>query len=195
MKQMGALFVISVLILVLVAIWFLVGVKVSMSNEQLNYTVIEELGDGVEIRQYGRSTFISADAKKDSNSGFRALSGYIFGKNKNGVKIAMTAPVISRQEEHVLHMSFVLPEGYDVDNAPYSLDEAISIHDVSPRKLAGIRFSGYVTENKIESRRLILEKNLSEHGLSTKGEFFLMRYNPPWFPPMIMRNEIAVEVQ
>lgn len=49
MKQMGALFVISVLILVLVAIWFLVGVKVSMSTEELNYTVIEELGDGVEI--------------------------------------------------------------------------------------------------------------------------------------------------
>ena len=194
MKQMGALFVISVLILVLVAIWFLVGVKVSMSTEELNYTVIEELGDGVEIWQYDRSTFISADAK-DSNSGFRTLSGYIFGKNKNDVKIAMTAPVISRQEENVLHMSFVLPDGYDVDNAPHPLDEAISIHDVSPRKLAVIRFSGYVTDNKIESRRLILEKKLSEHGLNTNGEFFLMRYNPPWVPPMIMRNEIAVEVE
>jgi SOUL heme-binding protein len=129
------------------------------------------------------------------NSGFRTLSGYIFGKNKNDVNIAMTAPVISRQEETVLHMSFVLPEGYDVGNAPHPLDEAISVHDVSPRKLAVIRFSGYVTDTKIESRRLILEKKLSEHGLSTKGEFFLMRYNPPWFPPMIMRNEIAVEVE
>lgn len=52
-----------------------------------------------------------------------------------------------------------------------------------------------MTDNKIGSRRLILEKKLSEHGLSTKGEFFLMRYNPPWVPPMIMRNEIAVEVE
>ena len=44
---MGALFVISVPILVLVVIWFLAGVKVSMSAEQLNYTFIKKLGDGV----------------------------------------------------------------------------------------------------------------------------------------------------
>ncbi|NYT18864.1 MAG: heme-binding protein [Methanosarcinales archaeon] len=165
-----------------------------MTTEQLNYTVIEELGDGVEIRQYGESTFISAEAK-DSNSGFRILSGYIFGKNRNDVKIAMTAPVISRQEGTVLHMSFVLPKGYDEGNAPLPVDEAVSIHDVAPRKLAVINFSGYVTDSKIESHRVILEEKLSENGLVTKGEFFLMRYNPPWVPPMIMRNEVAVEIE
>ncbi|WP_167880895.1 heme-binding protein [Methanococcoides sp. AM1] len=165
-----------------------------MSTEQLNYTVIEEVGNGVEIRQYGESTFISAEAK-DSNSGFRILSDYIFGKNENDAKIAMTAPVMSRQEDTVLHMSFVLPEGYDSGNAPLPVDEAVSIHDVSPRKLAVISFSGYVTVSKIESHRLILEEKLSEHGLKPKGEMFLMRYNPPWVPPMIMRNEIAVELE
>ncbi|WP_445476297.1 SOUL family heme-binding protein [Methanococcoides methylutens] len=194
MDKRGALFVIVATLLVLVAIWFLVGVWVSMSAEQLNYTVIEELGDGVEIRQYGESTFISAEAK-DSNSGFRILSGYIFGKNEQNVKIAMTTPVISREEGDGLHMSFVMPEGYDSENAPLPMDEGVLIHDMAPRKLVVVKFSGYVTDSKIESHRLILEGKISENGLKTKGEIFLMRYNPPWVPPMMMRNEIAVEVE
>ncbi|WP_406659776.1 heme-binding protein [Methanolobus sp. ZRKC3] len=194
MGKMGIIFAILALMLVLIAIWFLAGVKVSMSAEQLDYEVMDDLGDGVELRQYGSSTFISAEAK-DSNSAFRILAGYIFGNNDNNVRIAMTSPVISRQEGNVLNMSFVLPKGYDVDNAPMPLSGDVSIHDVAPRKLAVITFSGYATESRIASQRLILEENLSSHGLSTKGEFFLMRYNPPWVPPVIMRNEIAVEVE
>ncbi|WP_082087239.1 heme-binding protein [Methanococcoides methylutens] len=194
MENKGALIVIVATLLVLVAIWFLVGVRISMSTEQVNYTVIEELGDGVEIRQYEENTFISADAG-GSNSGFRILSGYIFGKNEQNTKIAMTAPVISRQEGDVIHMSFVLPEGYDSKNAPAPLEEGVMIHDVAPRKVVAIKFSGYVTDSKIESHRTILEEKISENGLNTKGEIFLMRYNPPWVPPMLMKNELAVEIE
>ncbi|WP_081955734.1 SOUL family heme-binding protein [Methanococcoides methylutens] len=194
MENKGAVFVIVATLLVLVAIWFLMGVRISMGTEQVNYTVIEELGGGVEIRQYEGNTFISADAG-GSNSGFRILSGYIFGKNEQNTKIAMTAPVISRQDGDVMHMSFVLPEGYDSKNAPTPMDDDILIHDVPPRKLVAIKFSGYVTDSKIESHRAILEEKISENGLDTKGEVFLMRYNPPWVPPLIMKNELAVEIE
>ncbi|MGM0770273.1 MAG: SOUL family heme-binding protein [Halobacteriota archaeon] len=194
MEIKGAVIVIVATLIVLVAIWFLVGVRISMSTEQVNYTVIEELGDGVEIRQYEENTFISADAG-GSNSGFRILSGYIFGKNEQNTKIAMTAPVISRQEGNVMHMSFVLPEGYDSQNAPDPLEEGVVIHDVAPRKVVAIKFSGYVTDSKIGSHRAILEEKISENGLKTKGDIFLMRYNPPWVPPLIMRNELAVEIE
>ncbi|WP_440952652.1 SOUL family heme-binding protein [Methanococcoides sp. FTZ1] len=194
MELKGAVIVIVATLLFLVAIWFLVGVRISMSTEQVHYTVIEELGDGVEIRQYEENTFISADAG-GSNSGFRILSGYIFGKNEQNTKIAMTAPVISRQEGDVMHMSFVLPEGYTSENAPAPLEEGVLIHDVAPRKVLAIKFSGYVTDSKIGSQRAILESKISENGLMTKGEMFLMRYNPPWVPPMLMRNELAVEIE
>jgi hypothetical protein len=167
---------------------------ISMSTEQVQYTVIEELGDGVEIRQYGENTFISADAG-GSNSGFRILSGYIFGKNEQNAKIAMTSPVISHQEGDVMHMSFVLPEGYDSENVPAPLEGGISIYDVAPRKIVAVKFSGYVTDSKIESHQIILEEKISQNGLKTKGDFFLMRYDPPWVPPIIMRNELAVEIE
>lgn len=194
MESKGAVSVIVVTLLLLVAIWFLMGVRVSMSAEQVNYTVIEELGDGVEVRQYGENTFLSADAG-GSNSAFRILSGYIFGKNEQNAKIAMTAPVISRQEGDVMHMSFILPEGYNSENVPAPLEDGISIYDVAPRKVVVVGFSGYVTDSKIESHRAILEEKISVNELNPKGEIFLMRYNPPWVPPMIMRNELAVEIE
>jgi hypothetical protein len=174
--------------------WLITGAWVSMSTEQLNYDVIEELGDGVELRQYQNSTFISAKAK-DSNSGFRILSGYIFGNNKDDVKIAMTAPVISQQGKDMLNMSFVLPSDYDSDNAPMPVDENISIHEVASRKLLVVGFSGFVTDSKIESRTRTLEEKIQKNNINKMGDFFLMRYNPPWVLPMFRRNELAIEVE
>ncbi|MDG6244160.1 MAG: heme-binding protein [Methanolobus sp.] len=165
-----------------------------MSTEQLNYDVIEELGDGVELRQYQDSTFISAKAN-DSNSGFRILSGYIFGNNKDGTKIPMTAPVLSQQERDMLHMSFVLPSDYDSNNAPVPVDERISIHEVASRKLLVVTFSGFVTNSKIESRTRTLEEKIQKNNITKKGNFFLMRYDAPWVLPMFRRNELAVEVE
>jgi hypothetical protein len=193
MGKVGPIYVILAFLLVL-AMWLITGAWVSMSTEQLNYDVIGELGDGVELRQYQNSTFISAKAK-DSNSGFRILSGYIFGNNKDDVKIAMTAPVISQQGKDMLNMSFVLPSDYDSDNAPMPVDENISIHEVASRKLLVVGFSGFVTDSKIESRTRTLEEKIQKNNINKKGDFFLMRYNPPWVLPMFRRNELAVEVE
>ena len=42
--------------------------------------------------------------------GFQALAGYIFGRNEEGEKMAMTTPVLSqRSAEGRMQMSFVLP--------------------------------------------------------------------------------------
>lgn len=194
MVMKGAVFMIATLFLILVAIWLLVGIMISMGAEKVNYVVIEELGDGVEIRQYGENTIISADAD-DSNSAFRKLANYIFGKNEQNIKIPMTSPVISIQVKDIIHMSFFMPEGHDSESAPAPLEEGIIIHDVGPRKLATVKFYGYVTNSKIRSYRAIIEKSISENSLKSKGDIFLMRYNPPWVPPLIMRNELAVEIE
>ena len=193
MGKVKPTYVILAFLLVL-AMWFIAGVWVSMSTEQLNYDVIGELGDGVELRQYQNSTFISAKAK-DSNSGFRILSGYIFGNNKDGIKISMTAPVMSQQEGEMLHMSFVLPSDYNSDNAPVPVDESISIHEVASRKLLVVTFSGFVTNSKIKARTKTLEEKIQNNNVNKKGDFFLMRYDPPWVLPMFRRNELAVEVE
>ncbi len=193
-EMKGTLFVLLAALLIFVAIWFLVGVIVSMGVEQVNYTLMEELGDDVEIRHYDESTLISVDAD-DSNSAFRILFNYISGKNEQSKKISMTAPVISQQDGDIMHMSFILPKDHDSENTPAPMEEGVIVHDVGPRKIATVKFYGYVTNSKIESYRAILEAKLSENGLKPKGDIFMMRYNPPWIPPMIMKNELAVEIE
>jgi hypothetical protein len=34
----------------------------------------------------------------------------------------------------------------------------------------------------------------SMNGIATKGRPFLMRYNDPWTPPFLRRNEVAIEI-
>ena len=92
-------------------------------------------------------------------------------------------------------MSFILPEGYDISNAPKPERDDILIRIIPARKVAAITFSGYANDNAIEKNRALLRSQLDRHGLVTKGDFFLMRYHPPWIPPSLMRNEVAIEVE
>lgn len=174
--------------------WFFAGVYVSMTTEQVGYEVLDELDDNAEIRQYGEMTVISTLAE-DSGDAFSSLASYIYGGNDKDARINMTAPVLSSEEGAYLNMSFVLPTAYDRNNAPMPDEPGISVHTTPSRKLAVVGFSGYANEDTIEKHRYILDKRLAASDISTKGNYFLMRYDPPWVPPALMRNEVAIEVE
>jgi len=194
MEKEGVIFAILSVAIVLILIWFIVGVMMSMSTEKVNYSRLAKMDKGVEIRQYENLTLISTTAD-DTNSAFSTLARYISGNNRANTKIEMTAPVISHRETGGVNMSFILPHEYDLSNAPEPGDNNVKITELSSRKLATITFSGYVSDSSYEKHRMQLEKVLKSNGIVTKGEYFLMRYNPPWIAPTMMRNEIAVEVE
>ncbi len=178
------LLVITVLVIILV--WFALGVIVSMSTEHVDYRVVEKKGD-IEIREYGEMDLITTTAAT-SNSAFSTLAGFIFGDNSEGVRFAMTAPVMSFKTEDGLRMSFVLPQGH----GPVPQKDNIIIEKAPARTVAVIRYSGYATDGNIEEHRVKLERALVDE--RTKGDYFVMRYDPPWIPPLMMRNEVAIEV-
>ncbi|WMW22256.1 heme-binding protein [Methanolobus mangrovi] len=165
-----------------------------MTTKQIEYETLYELGNGVEVRQYGELTVVSAEAN-DSGAVFSALAAYISGNNKEKTKINMTSPVITFGEGSSVNMSFILPEDYDINNAPEPERDDIFIRVIPARKVAAITFSGYANDNAIEKNRVLLRSQVDTHGLVTKGDFFLMRYHPPWIPPSLMRNEVAIEVE
>ncbi|WP_292468971.1 heme-binding protein [Methanolobus sp.] len=193
MDKAGVIFALLTVLAVMVVSWFFAGVHVLMVTEQFEYKVLYELDNNVEVRQYGEMTVISTSLK-DSGAVFSSLASYISGKNGENLKISMTSPVITSDQGTTLNMSFILPSGYDVNNAPEPDAPNISIKTVPARKLAAIRFSGYVNDKVVEQQRYILSSQLNVNGVATKGEFFLMRYNPPWVPPALKRNEVAIEV-
>ncbi|WP_407357163.1 SOUL family heme-binding protein [Methanolobus sp. WCC5] len=194
MDKWGFVFALLTVLTVMTGAWFIAGVYYSMTAENIGYEVIDELDDGVEIRRYGEMTVVST-AANGQNEAFSLLARYISGNNRDNVRMNMTSPVISIKDDSSVSMSFVLPEGYDAENAPLPEKSGVAISTIPPRKLAVITFSGYANDNAFDDHRSVLSSQLEEHGIVTKGDFFLMRYNPPWVPPSLMRNEVAVEVE
>ncbi|WP_406656643.1 heme-binding protein [Methanolobus sp. ZRKC2] len=194
MERKEVIFGILAIVGVLIVIWFLAGVMVSMSSEKVDYVILEELEDDVEIRQYGDLALITITSD-GTNSAFSALASYISGNNNENVEISMTAPVFSDQGKGAVNMSFVLPEEYNSKDIPVPENSNIGTSRLPPRKVATITFSGYVSDSSYEEHRAELDRVLDEHGIKTKGDYFLMRYDPPWIPSVLMRNEVAIEVQ
>jgi hypothetical protein len=131
------------------------------------------------------------------------LFRYITGNNRPGRKIPMTAPVITPEKipmtapviSDTRAMSFVLPPSYTRENVPEPLDTRIAIQEIPSRELAVIRFRGRAAERDIADVRARLLRVLGEKGIQTTGEPFLMRYNAPFTPGFLRRNEIGVEIQ
>lgn len=194
MEREGAIFAILSVMAVMIAMWFLAGVMLSMGIEEVDYVLLDELGNDVQVRQYDNLTVVSI-LSDDTSSAFSALARYISGNNEQKVRIDMTAPVISYNKGNAVNMSFVLPEEYNSGDVPVPQNTNINVERLSSRKVATMTFSGYVSDSIYEEHREELSQILDEYDIKTKGEYFLMRYNPPWVPPTLMRNEVAIEVE
>jgi hypothetical protein len=192
-------------------------VFISNSVSVARYEVSEILDNEVEIRAYPEEIWATTVAE-DQNNAFGPLFRYISGDNEKGEKIEMTAPVVtptpqpagtastkgekiemtapvvSMNTEKGQFMAFIMPERFDINSIPKPSSSRVKIELVGPRKLATIRFSGYVTQENYKKNLELLSKTLKNRGISTMGEPLLMQYNDPWTPPFSRRNEIAVQV-
>jgi len=207
----------GLILLGLLFLWTLYGVFISMSVPETHYEVSEILENEVEIRSYPEEIWATTVAE-DQNNAFSPLFRYISGDNDKGEKIEMTAPVVtptpqpagtdstkgekiemtapvvSMNTEKGQFMAFIMPERFDINNTPKPSSSRVKIELIEPRKLATIRFSGYVTPENYKKNLEQLNKTLENRGISTMGEPLLMQYNDPWTPPFSRRNEIAVQV-
>jgi len=179
----------AILVGALLVLWVGWGSYVILTTERPPYQVLRKLTSRVEIRLYDAQTWISTDGASDDSS-FRVLASYIFGQNREGEKVAMTAPVITDEK-----MVFILPAGITPRNAPTPDGQSIEFVEVPQRKLAALRFSWTTSEERVAKKTGQLMGVLRANGVQTKGKPFLMRYNDPGTPPFMRRNEVAIEVE
>jgi hypothetical protein len=105
-------------------------------------------------------------------------------------KITMTAPVITKNE----YMAFALPASYAKETVPVPTNTAVKI-EVQPKKeMAVLRFSGRTTDARVEKFIQKFKTSLQAQGIQTRGEPVLMRYNSPFTPGFLRRNEVGVEI-
>ena len=185
-----------------------------MALEQPEYSVAYTDGD-VEYRQY-QSYLVAETEVIDAgnfdaagNEGFRRLFKFITGANdggdkiamtapvtqdKKGVKIAMTKPVAQDASADGWRIAFMLPSSYTMDTAPRPTDKRVYIREVPGKLVATLRFSGRWTTRNYERYKAELAESLEAAGVAAIGEPMVARYNPPFTPPFLRRNEVTVPV-
>jgi hypothetical protein len=185
---------------------------VTMAIEEPEYVIVADHGD-FEIRRYApmilAETRVDSDFERAGNEAFRRLFGYISGDNAarakiemtapvvqepSSEKIAMTAPVVQRSDDSGWSVAFVVPAEYSWQTAPEPTDPRVSLRQVPERLVAAVRFSGTWGEERFTGHEGELRERLAEHGMRPVGEAVFARYNPPFTPWFMRRNEVMIPV-
>ena len=190
--------IIIVIIAILFALFMIQAYTSKSSNdiEQYRYKVIK-LMDEVEIRSYESAVFSSVKMssstyEESASGGFRILAGYIFGGNDKGEKIAMTSPVIMEMGDS-MKMSFMVPSDKEVNDLPKPNDPRVYQEKKDSTIMAAISFSGWASDEKIQSHISELKAVLEKHQIAYEGPFSYLGYNPP-YQLVNRRNEVVVKV-
>lgn len=171
---------------------------VKYTIEHAPYSLIQSDGN-FEIRHYDQmllvSTTMNSEKGRSSNdTAFKRLFAYISGENSKGQDISMTAPVFMDQDK-ATKMSFVLPEDFRIETAPAPRDPNVSLERVNDYTVAAIRFSGWLDEDTIESKKSELLAWLNEQDIKAIGQPIIAGYDPPSSIPFFRRNEVLIPIE
>lgn len=180
----------------------------SQAAEEPEYTVVRQL-DGAEVREYPAyvvaEVWVPGPVDEAGSQAFPILAGYIFGKNKGEKKFAMTAPVTQVAAPVKLEMTapvkqeavaggflvqFVLPKGVTLASAPEPLDARVKLREVPASRVGVVRYSGLWSQRNYDEHLAQLQAALRAARLAWSGEPILSRYDPPFTPWFMRRNEI-----
>ena len=184
-----------------------------MAYEEAKYAVITKDGD-FELRQYEphlvAETFVAGDFDNVGNEGFRRIFKYISGENQkkqsismtapvsqdaNSEKIAMTAPVNQEKTGNQWRIAFLMPSAYTLEKLPQPLDPKVLLKEIPARRMAAITYSGTWSKKRYEEKKALLDIFIKKQGLQSIGEPVFARYNPPFMPWFLRRNEVLLQVK
>lgn len=165
--------------------------------ESPSYAVLYEQGP-FELRQYDSFLVARVDVTSDpesaGNAAFPALAGYISGDNETNTKISMTTPVQQLVADESQVVSFMMPKKWQLDTLPAPDDEGIQLTQVPPRIIASYRYRGNWTQERFWQFEKRLRKALATTDYQICGGPMWARYNPPFWPSMLRRNEVQYVV-
>ena len=180
-------------LLFLLAAWFMVP----MFLEQPKYKILKKEGQ-FEIRSYDdilmSSVRVTGSQYQALRRGFRPLVKYISGKERDGEKISMTAPVIqsTSDRKESFTVSFSMPSKYQVDNLPESKNSEIFFEKVGSYRAAVVRFSGRANEKLLDLKSNELRQWIEANGYSSVSTAKYLFYNDPSTPGFLRRNEVMI---
>ena len=180
------------------ALWLLSGSTAVMAIEEPAFKPILREGE-FELREYApylvAETRVDASFDEAGDIAFGRLFRYISGRNEGGRKISMTAPVRQVQAEGGgEQVAFIVPAQFTRDTVPRPVDSQVQIREEPARRLAVLRYSGRWTEARFRDHERQLRTWISGRGLAATGPAIYARYNAPFVPWPLRRNEVLIPV-
>ena len=190
----------------------IIGAIDAMAIEEAKYEVIKR-DNKFEIRDYEThllaETVVEGNLEDAGSEAFKRLFRYISGDNRSGNKVAMTAPVSQQPMGEKIKMtapvgqqrleeswavSFMMPGSYTLKTLPEPEDPKVTLRQVPARRMAAVRYSGFWSETGYLRYKVELESWIYKMGLTIVGDPIWARYNPPFMPWFLRRNEILIPV-
>ena len=182
--------------------------------EQPSFEVLSVVGP-IEIRHYGPRLAAETDMgpgsgiEAEQEAAFMALATFIFGQNRQGPAVAMTAPVSVEKVTSPIAMTapvavepgdtgrvmrFFMPAEYTVETLPRPAGDRVRIVTVPAQTLAVLHFAGEADDDRVAAKTAELLAGLAGSSWEPVGEPGFFGYDPPMTPPELRRNEVFVEV-
>lgn len=88
-----------------------------------------------------------------------------------------------------------MPSTYTMETLPEPLDPKVEFKKVPGRLVAALRYSGTWSKTRYEQKEADLRAIIQARGLKPVGEPVFARYNPPFMPWFLRRNEVLIPVE
>ncbi len=192
--------------------------SLAMAIEEPAFRVVTK-NDAIEIREYApflvAETRIQGTFSDAGNQAFQPLFRYISGNNRRQEKIDMTAPVsqvsdggagetiaMTAPVSQVADdgpggryvVSFTMPAKYRIDNIPAPADTRVTIREIPARTMAVLSYSGTWGAERFADHEGKLREAIARAGWTARGKVEFARYNGPFTPWFMRRNEVLIEV-
>ena len=198
--------------IVLVAAFILIGARNTMATEEAKYTVVKK-DDSFEIRDYAphvlAEIIVEGELENAGSKAFNSLFRYISGDNHTRNKVAMTAPVSQQPVSQKINMtapvgqqrvdnkwavSFMMPDSYTLETLPVPDNSNVTLRQVPAHRIASVRYSGFWSEKSYLENKSQLETWINKNKLLIVGDAVWARYDAPFTPWFLRRNEILIPV-
>lgn len=185
----------------------------SRAIEEPDYEIQRQDGE-YEIRTYGprlvAETWVEGTQDDAGSIAFRRLAGYIFGGNAEDESISMTAPVTQEPPAELeasaevskmpaegrYRVTFTMPREYSMETLPTPEDQRVVLREEPGRRVASLRYRGFWSTSRYQDHEQKLIDWIEANGLErTPQPPVWARYDPPYMPWFLRRNEIHIELK
>lgn len=106
----------------------------------------------------------------------------------------MTAPVSMQNKSGEYRITFMMPSSYTLETLPKPLDGKVKLKKEEGKVVAAYKYSGTWSRNRFEKMKSKLLSILESKKIKPVSKPVFARYNAPFMPWFLRRNEILVDV-